>query len=135
MADVGFGEFAAEPLRFAIYDEQEDSNGIFAIFQLDDGSFDIRKKNSDGWASQYVFTDTRRDLSEFAEMCDFQQYSPESHFTKKKVCSIMTDGGRKTLTGDKFILTSGNVRTETPVNSEGEFEQLLAAEFGIVKLQ
>ena len=85
--------------------------------------------------SQYVFSDTARELSEFEEMCDFQQYSPESHFTKKKICSIMTHGGRKTLAGDRFIITAGESRTETPVNSEAEFDERLAAEFGIVKLQ
>lgn len=135
LADVGFGEFSTEPLRLVIDEDQQDDSGIFSITKLENGSFDVRKKDGEGWVSQYIFANKKRDLSEFAEMCDFQQYSPESHFTKKKVCSIMTDGGRKTLASDKFILTSGDVRTETPVNSEEEFEQLLAAEFGIRKLQ
>jgi N-hydroxyarylamine O-acetyltransferase len=131
LADVGFGEFAAEPLRFVTDEEQKDPNGIFTITRLEGGAFDVRKKDGESWVSQYIFVVKKRELSEFSEMCDFQQYSPESHFTKKKICSIMTDGGRKTLTGDKFIVTSGDLRTETPVNSEKEFEQMLAAEFGI----
>ena len=135
LADVGFGEFAAEPLRFVIDEEQEDPNGIFTITSLDNGAFDVRKKIDGNWVSQYIFDDKDRELSEFAEMCDFQQYSPQSHFTKKKVCSIMTLNGRKTLAGDKLIITSGGERTETPVNGDDEFESVLAAEFGIVKLQ
>ena len=47
----------------------------------------------------------------------------------------MTLNGRKTLAGDKLIITSGGERTETPVNGDDEFESVLAAEFGIVKLQ
>lgn len=135
LADVGFGEFAAEPLRFVTAEEQEDPNGIFTIVQFETGAFDVKKNVDGNWVSQYIFDDKERELSEFAEMCDFQQYSPESHFTKKKICSIMTPGGRKTLAGDKLIITEGGKRTETPVNDETEFEQMLAAEFGIARLQ
>lgn len=135
LADVGFGEFAAEPLRFVTDVEQDDDSGVFSITKHESGPFDVRKKVDGDWVSQYIFDDKERDLSEFAEMCDFQQYSPESHFTKKKVCSIMTRNGRRTLTGDKFIITAGGSRTETLVNDEAEFERVLAAEFGIVKLQ
>lgn len=135
LADVGFGEFAAEPLRFVTDEEQRDRSGIFSIAQLENGAFDVRKKVDENWVSQYIFDDKERDLTEFADMCDFQQYSPESHFTKKKVCSIMTEGGRKTLAGEKLIITSGGERTEIPVTGDEEFERVLAAEFGIVKLQ
>lgn len=135
LADVGFGEFATEPLRFVTGDEQEDPSGIFKILPLDSGAFDVKKKKDGEWVSQYIFDDKERVLSEFAEMCDFQQYSPESHFTKKKVCSLMTGPGRKTLTSDKFIITVGENRTETLVTSEEDFDRILAAEFGIAKIQ
>ena len=135
LADVGFGEFAAEPLHFVIDEIQEDPNGIFTIARLEGGALDVKKKVDGNWVSQYIFADKERVLSEFAEMCDFQQYSPDSHFTKKKVCSVMTSNGRKTLAGDKLIITSGGERIETPVNGDEEFERVLAAEFGIVKLQ
>jgi N-hydroxyarylamine O-acetyltransferase len=135
LADVGFGEFAAEPLRFVPGIVQSDATGLFSIEELQDGSFDVRKKHGEEWVSQYVFRDKDRELAEFAEMCDFQQYSPDSHFTKKKVCSIMTADGRKTLTDTKFIVTSAGARTETPVEGEDEFDRILAAEFGIGKIQ
>jgi N-hydroxyarylamine O-acetyltransferase len=135
LADVGFGEFASEPLRFVTGEVQSDATGLFSIEELEDGSFDVRKKNGDEWVSQYVFRDKERELSEFAEMCDFQQYSPDSHFTKKKLCSIMTAEGRKTLTDAKFIVTSAGERTETLVEGEEEFDRILADEFGIGKIQ
>ena len=135
LADVGFGEFASEPLRFVTGEVQSDAAGLFSIEELVDRSFDIRKKNGDEWVSQYVFQDKERKLSEFAEMCDFQQYSPDSHFTKKKLCSIMTAEGRKTLTDAKFIVTSAGTRTESPVEGESEFDRILADEFGIGKIQ
>jgi N-hydroxyarylamine O-acetyltransferase len=73
------------------------------------------------------------DLSEFADRCDWQQFSPDSHFTKGRICSLMTPSGRKTLTDDKFILTDGDSRTEAPVISEDEFESVLFTQFGIHK--
>lgn len=130
LSDVGFGDFAAEPLRFVTKIEQNDANGIFRIDQKD-GQYTVKKYLNGVWNSEYRFTDSARDLSEFAEMCDFQQHSPESHFTKGKLCSIMTTTGRKTLTNENFVLTEKGTRNESPVGSEGEFDRLLEQEFGI----
>jgi arylamine N-acetyltransferase len=64
-----------------------------------------------------------------SEMCDFQQYSPDSHFTKGKLCSIMTANGRKTLTDTKFIAASHGSESERLIGTEKEFNEVLAAEF------
>lgn len=135
LADVGFGDFAAEPLRFILNEEQVDPTGVFMIRQFDDEYLEVAKRDSNTWKSQYIFKDVARDLSEFTEMCDFQQYSPESHFTKGKVCSIMTSTGRKTLTDKKFIVTTSGTKTETEVGSVSEFDQFLNDEFSIRPLQ
>ncbi len=131
LADVGFGDFTAEPLRFVLDQEQHDPNGIFVIHRFDDEYLKIAKRDGDGWKEEYLFTETARELSEFTEMCDFQQYSPESHFTKGKLCSIMTKTGRKTLTDKIFIETSKSSRSETNVESIAEFDHVLRNEFGI----
>jgi len=131
LADVGFGDFAPEPLRFSLGVEQQDPAGIFIIRRFDDKYFEVAKREGEDWKSQYIFNDTPRDLSEFAEMCDFQQYSPDSHFTKGKVCSILTESGRKTLTDKKFIVYSDGGRIEVPVESEREFGEILKREFDI----
>lgn len=131
LADVGFGDFTAEPLRFVLDEDQQDDTGTFVIRRFENEYLEVAKCDIDGWKSQYIFTDTSRDLSEFVEMCDFQQYSPESHFTKGKVCSLMTDGGRKTLTDRSFIVTINGEKTDNPVDSEKEFSETLQREFGI----
>lgn len=134
LVDVGFGAFTAEPLRFLPGEKQQDANGIFVIRKFDAEYFEVAKLEVSDWKSEYIFKDVARDLFEFAEMCDFQQYSPESHFTKGKLCSIMTESGRKTLTDRSFIVTSGVEKKETPVNSEAEFNELLATEFVIASV-
>ena len=131
LADVGFGDFAAEPLRFIADIEQHDREGDFVIRRAEFGVLEVAKKLDGVLTPEYKFEPIGRDLSEFAEMCDFQQYSPESHFTKGKLCSILTDEGRKTLTDTKFVLTANREKVETAVESEEEFERILEAEFGI----
>lgn len=132
LADVGFGDFAAEPLRLIADIEQRDREGDFVIRRAEFGVLEVAKKTDGDLVPEYKFEPIGRDLSEFAEMCDFQQYSPKSHFTKRKICSVMTKEGRKTLTDTKFIVTSIGSRTETDVDSEVSFEEILEREFGIV---
>ena len=68
-------------------------------------------------------------------MCNFHQTSPESHFTQGKVCSLMLENGRKTLTDKKFIETGNGEKSETEINSEVEFSEILAREFQIYRVE
>ncbi len=134
LVDVGFGDFAAEPLPFIADLEQKDETGTFMIRKYDDEYFEVVKKDGNEWKSEYIFKDLERDLQEFSGMCEFHQKSPESHFTKGKLCSLMTNDGRKTLTDKKFIETKNGVKSETEVNSEAEFNLILEREFQIKRL-
>lgn len=131
LVDVGFGAFSAEPLRYVFDVEQYDANGWFMIRGRDDGYIEVMKRDDGIWRSEYIFKDVPRQLSEFGEMCDFQQYSPESHFRKGKLCSIMTAYGRKTLTDRSYIVTANGRKTEREVASDAEFYELLEREFAI----
>ncbi|HKP68796.1 MAG TPA: arylamine N-acetyltransferase [Pyrinomonadaceae bacterium] len=131
LVDVGFGAFTTEPLRFVVGEKQQDPSGIFVIRKFDGDYLDIAKQEDGRLKSEYIFKDIARELAEFAEMCDFQQYSPDSHFRKGKLCSIMVENGRKTLTEKSFIVTAGEEKEETPVTSDAEFYRLLESELGI----
>jgi N-hydroxyarylamine O-acetyltransferase len=132
LSDVGFGDFTAEPLRFELDAEQLDREGTFVIRRSsEEGYFEVAKKVGVTWQPEYILKPDERSLDEFIEMCDFQQYSPESHFTKGKVCSLMTPEGRKTLSDKKFIVTVDGEKMETPVESVEDFERILILEFGI----
>jgi N-hydroxyarylamine O-acetyltransferase len=133
LADVGFGTFASEPLQIVLGKEQTDLAGTFVIRQYDSEYFEVAKRSDLAWKSEYIFKPLGHDLSEFSERCDWHQTSPESHFTKGRLCSLMTFNGRKTATDDKFIITDGDDRTEMPLISEDEFETVLFREFGITK--
>ncbi len=131
LVDVGFGSFTAEPLKFVFDVEQKDDNGVILIRKFNETYFEVVKKDGDDWRSEYIFTSRERDLAEFAEMCQFHQTSPESHFTRGKVCSLLTVDGRKTLTDDKFIETKNGQKKEIAVNSGEQFDKILASEFCI----
>jgi N-hydroxyarylamine O-acetyltransferase len=131
LVDVGFGDFSAEPLKFDLDVAQTDANGVFLIRKFDDAYFEVVKKDGSDWKSEYIFKDVARDLVEFTGMCNFHQTSPESHFTRGKVCSLMLENGRKTLTDKKFIETGSGEKRETEINSDDEFNTLLAREFYI----
>lgn len=135
LADVGFGDFTAEPLQFVPDKAQQDAAGFFVIRKFDDQYFEVAKRDGDVWKSEYIFQDIARNLPEFGEMCDFQQYSPDSHFIKGKVCSLMIENGRKTLTDKSYIVTQLGQRSENAVNSESEFTDILIREFGMKKPQ
>lgn len=131
LVDVGFGDFTGEPLKFVLDIEQKDSNGTFLIRKHDEEYFEVVKKDGENWKSEFIFKDLRRDLSEFAEMCEFHQTSPESHFTRGKVCSMMTETGRKTLTDNKFIKTENGRKSEKIIESNEDFREILQYEFMI----
>ncbi len=135
LADVGFGAFTAEPLRFVFDEKQNDANGDFVIRMFDHEYIEVAKHDGGDWRSEYIFKDVTRELHEFADMCDFQQHSPDSHFRKGKLCSIMTETGRKTLTDKSLIVTENGEKNETPVTSDTEFYSLLLSEFAIASAQ
>ncbi len=65
-------------------------------------------------------------------MCHFHQTSPESHFTRGRVCSRLTPEGRVTLSGMRLITTAGGERRERGLASEAEYAAALREHFGVV---
>jgi N-hydroxyarylamine O-acetyltransferase len=133
LVDVGFGDFAAEPLKFVLDVEQIDENGVFLIRKFDEDYFEVVKKDSENWASEYIFKNLTRNLIDFKDMCLFHQTSPKSHFTRGKLCSLMTENGRKTLTDKRFIETENSEKKAMEIKSAEEFYRILESEFEIEK--
>lgn len=131
LSDVGFGEFTFAPLLISAGVKQIDERGEFVIEKYDEEHLIVRKKKEDSFEDQYLFSLMGRSPHEFEGMCRYHQTSPESHFTRKRLCSLPFDGGRITLTGDSLKITRGSETIETPVKSDEEFNRLLKEMFGI----
>jgi N-hydroxyarylamine O-acetyltransferase len=130
LADVGFGDSFVDPLRLKPGLEQEQFGRRYRITS-GNNQFQLEANADDAWKKQYVFTLQRRELSEFASMCHYHQTSPDSHFTRKELCSLATPEGRITLTGDKVIETLNGLREERVLQGNEEWRAVLRDRFGV----
>jgi len=129
LADVGFGDSFVEPLLLEPGLEQEQFGRRYRLTSAGSGLY-LEANTDDAWKKQYVFTLQARQLSEFAAMCHYHQTSPDSPFTRKRVCSLATPEGRITVTGDKLIETRHGVRGERAL-TEDERVAILRERFGV----
>jgi len=129
IADVGFGNSFVEPLRLDPGLEQEQSGRRYRITESGD-RFLYAAASGDAWKGQYSFDLRPRRLSEFGAMCHYQQTSPDSHFTRKRICSLATPDGRITLSDDTFIETRDAQRKERTLAAE-ESRAVLLERFGV----
>jgi N-hydroxyarylamine O-acetyltransferase len=131
LADVGFGDCFLRPFPVRLGEEQVQANGRYRL--LADGA-DLtlwRWQPEEVWKPQYRFSTRPRQLSDFAEMCHYHQTSPNSSFTRQRVCSRVTPDGRITLTDSQLIITHSGTRQEAEVAGEAAFAALLWQQFGI----
>src|SRR5271157_5517255 len=119
LADVGFGESFLEPLRLEPSIQQPQSGRIYRLTSIDSG-FGLEVMADGKWKKEYAFTLQPRELPEFAEMCHYHQTSPESHFTRQRICSLATPEGRMTLADEKFIETRAGLRRERSLAGDDE---------------
>jgi N-hydroxyarylamine O-acetyltransferase len=131
LADVGFGDSFTEPKRLDFQGPQTDNGRVYRITRRAGGTLLSRWDGQKYlWEPQYLFSLRPRRLGDFIRRCRYQQTSPNSHFKKGRVCTLLTRNGRVTLTDTKLIVTRGRRRIERAVKT-GEFDSLLRKWFGI----
>ncbi len=133
LVDVGFGDSFREPLLLDKRGEQVQGSRAHRI--LSDGTHLILMQRDEGdeWKAQYRFTLRTYTYADYAEMCRYHQTSPQSHFTRARICSRATEEGRITLSEMRFITTSkAGGRQERTLTSEEEYAAILREQFGIV---
>jgi N-hydroxyarylamine O-acetyltransferase len=134
LVDVGFGDSFIEPLR--LDDSGEQIQGLNSYRIIDEGPhFTMTRKIAAGdWNAQYRFKLQPYEYTDYQAMCEFHQTSPESHFTRKQICSLATEDGRITLSEMKLITTSlaQQVRQERVLTTKEEYNETLRSHFGIV---
>jgi N-hydroxyarylamine O-acetyltransferase len=136
LVDVGFGDSFLEPLLLDERGEQRQGSRGYRI--IPDGNYLVlrRREHGEEWKTQYRFTLQPYTYADYAGMCRYHQTSPESHFTRSRICSRATEGGRITLSDMRLITTSNSagsqVRQERRLTSEDEYADVLREQFGIV---
>jgi N-hydroxyarylamine O-acetyltransferase len=133
LADVGFGDSFVEPLPLELNTERQQRAHRYRIISGNDERLVLEQAlKTEAWQPQYRFSLQPYKYSDYADMCAYHQTSPESHFTQQRICSRLTPGGRISLSDLSLIITENGVRTERPVQDEGEYAELLRDRFGIV---
>lgn len=136
LADVGFGDSFRRPIDLDDPSPQRGGDPLGRAWSVrDDGDEMALVQHEANGASRttYTFTLAPRDLADYAPMCAWQQTSPDSSFTRRRVCSRATPEGRVTLANDRLIVTTPEGRTEREV-AEDERAAVLMREFGVAVL-
>jgi N-hydroxyarylamine O-acetyltransferase len=137
LADVGFGDCFLEPLRLGYRLEHEQSGRVYRLTSRltstasADAVVGLEVMAEGSWKKEYAFTLQPRELSDFVGMCHYHQTSPESHFTRQRICSLPTAEGRITLSDNELIETRGASRQETSLSGD-EWQAKLRELFGMV---
>jgi N-hydroxyarylamine O-acetyltransferase len=118
ITDVGFGDSFRIPIEIA-GGEVNDISGHY-IIKRGNNSLGLHIENKNDWVPQYSFSLSPKKLSDFKDMCDFQQDSPTSYFRTRMLCTIATERGRITLGNNSLTITEG--KSKDKINFEGEKE-------------
>ncbi|HKY44024.1 MAG TPA: arylamine N-acetyltransferase [Pyrinomonadaceae bacterium] len=134
LVDVGFGDSFLEPLLLDSRDEQVQGTRAFRIVDDNDHLILMRLNPGAEWEPQYRFTLQPYTFADYEETCHFHQTSPDSHFTKGRICSRATEDGRISLSEMRLITTTGpqQLREERTLADQEEYYRVLRDQFGIV---
>ena len=132
LADVGWGDSFLEPLRLDRTEEQPQGLRAYRI-EADEEYRILWQRNYDGsWERQHRFTFQPRAFpQDFEEMCVYHQTSPDSTFTRQRMCTLATPEGRVSLFDTRLLTTAHGVVSAQPVVEEARAE-ILRDQFGIL---
>jgi N-hydroxyarylamine O-acetyltransferase len=133
LVDVGFGDSFLEPLLLDERSDQVQGSRAYRILSDNAHLLLMQREKGDEWQAQYRFTLEAHTYADYAEMCRYHQTSPQSHFTRARICSRATEDGRISLSEMRFITTSKDgARRERTLESQEEYAAILREHFGIV---
>lgn len=132
LADVGFGDCFRTPIRLPSGSTKDVSGSYRIRLRPDQSQAGTLEKNLEGhWRPAYRFTLIPRTLSEYVSMCEYHQTSPNTHFTQRSICTMATETGRISLSGDSLTITNGITKQRIPIESAQQYRQMLVDHFGI----
>lgn len=132
LADVGFGDGFVEPLPLRDGFERPERGHVVGVARRGDAWVSRERHEGEAWRDRFVFTTDPHPLADFADRNEWQQHSPDSHFTRSRIVSLLTPTGRRTLSGDRLITTTRGRRDETVLAGDDAVRAALAEHFGIV---
>ncbi|MFD5365317.1 arylamine N-acetyltransferase [Streptomyces sp. NPDC127103] len=127
LADVGFGDHSHFPLRYEDRGDQVDPGGVFRLVDTAEGDVDVLRDGK----PQYRVELRPRLLADFTAGAWYHRTSPDSHFPRSLVCSLLTEEGRITLSDRKLITRAVAGREERILEGDDEVRGAYRDLFGI----
>ncbi len=132
MADVGFGnDGIVAPIRLEPGIDQSHFNRIYRLEKCPDQSFILQKKEAGNYRNLYLFTMEPCLPIDFLMSNHFTSTHPVSFFTQMKFCTTPTRQGRITLTDRQLTIVAGDETTQTEINDDALFAQMLSQYFSL----
>jgi len=132
LVDVGNGDSFRRPLLIQDVREYVEDEYSYRL-ERDNGYWTLQKCiGNDAWNSEYRFTMHPHELADFIDRCHYYQTSPQSPFTRSRVCTRATPSGRITLKDLRLITTTYAKKEEQTLRSEEEYWEVLTQQFGVI---
>ena len=134
LVDIGAGRDSfIVPLRATVSGEQPQPIGSARSRLVPEGdACRLQRREAGGeWEQSYLLNWQRRVLADFEAGCHFHQTSPESHFPRQRICTLLTPNVRVTLSDRLLITTADGQRTERELTDDDEYLEKMRTRFGI----
>ena len=129
MADIGMGDSTMSPLRLDDDEPQTDGRSWFRVAKRD-GFLEVFRQFDPGeWSKMLILNLKPQPWESFADRCHWHQTAPESVFVHKRMCTLATESGRISLSGNT-LKEIGEEASERHI-SEPEYPAVLHERFGI----
>ena len=132
LLDVGFGGSSfLHPLRLDQTSVQEDPAGYYRIVQNNDSYTLMHSINNEEYTGLYDFKLVPRSIENFYPQCQLKQTDPNSHFVNRKICTMATENGRKSLLNDEFTTRNGFEKETIKIENQQMEDEVLEFHFDI----
>ncbi len=131
LVDVGNGKSCREPLHLDGSNETIAEDFRYRLGTTELGPAVFEKPSGEEWRVRFVFSTDRLKRADFVEPCHWTQTSPESIFTKNKICTLAREDGRITLMNSILNVTDKNGSREMEIPPDA-YRQCLNSHFGIM---
>ncbi len=126
LVDVGYGRSFRYPLRLDEREPQPDPQGVYRIAEAADGDLDVLR----GDVPQYRLEPHPRTIEDFEPTLHWFRTAPESPFLTGLFCSLHTETGKITISGDTLVRLHEGQRTKTVLGSEAARRDAYRTWFG-----
>ena len=133
LVDVGFGgNGLLEPIPLAAGPQVRQLSEAFRLTMLESEGHLLQCLVHDEWESLYSFTLDPCQPVDYQYPNYFHSHSSESRFMQRRVCTIPTRDGRKTLVDQSLSIRRNGKSEKSVADSDAEYASLLQEHFGIV---